>query len=334
MEGAVLGTVAVGLVMWLAGRLFDPAAAYVGGAIAAVYPGAIGCSVFVLSEAPYAPLLVAQVALWTAAWRAPSWRTLAIWAAMAGLAGGTATLVRPSHLLFTPFALAAAMFGHDRRRNIVIGAFMLAALAVTMSPWWVRNYRVKGRFIATTLQMGASLYDGLNPNARGGSDMQFIPEFAAQQRREDEASVLPLADTFEERLDSRLKRAAIEWSLAHPLRVAQLACVKLLRMWSPLPNASEFQSWIFRVAILSTYTPLIVSAVWGAWHNWRRGWPYVLCLMPAIYLTLVHMVFVSSIRYREPAMLVLIVLAAGVWHVPSRLRGVNTSDISTAGVSG
>jgi hypothetical protein len=37
-----------------------------------------------------------------------------------------------------------------------------------------------------------------------------------------------------------------------------------------------------------------------------------LCGLPAIYFTLLHMVFVSSIRYREPAMLGLIVLAAGV----------------------
>jgi hypothetical protein len=85
-------------------------------------------------------------------------------------------------------------------------------------------------------------------------------------------------------------------------------------MWSPLPNASEFQSWLFRLAVLLGYAPVMALAIGGAWRHAPRGWPYALCLVPAVYLTLLHMVFVSSIRYREPAMLPLIVLAAGVWQ--------------------
>jgi hypothetical protein len=52
--------------------------------------------------------------------------------------------------------------------------------------------------------------------------------------------------------------------------------------------------------------------LWGAAVFCRRGWPYALCLGPAVYVTCLHTVFVSSIRYRHPAMLALIVLAAGV----------------------
>jgi hypothetical protein len=66
-----------------------------------------------------------------------------------------------------------------------------------------------------------------------------------------------------------------------------------------------------RLAVCASYIPLLGLAIVGAVRFTARGWPYVLCWVPALYVTLVHMIFVSSIRYREPAMLPLAVLAAG-----------------------
>jgi hypothetical protein len=81
-------------------------------------------------------------------------------------------------------------------------------------------------------------------------------------------------------------------------------------MWSPLPNAAEFQSLSLRLILVVTFTPILALALFGAWKHFGRDWPYALCVLPAVYFTLLHVVFVSSIRYRQPAMLPLIVLAA------------------------
>jgi hypothetical protein len=97
-EGALLGTIAVAATMWLARSLYSGPVARCAGAIAAFYPGAVGASVFVLSEAPYSPLLVIQVACWVAAWRSTEWQAVLVWSVLTGLAGGAATLVRPSHM--------------------------------------------------------------------------------------------------------------------------------------------------------------------------------------------------------------------------------------------
>jgi hypothetical protein len=189
---------------------------------------------------------------------------------------------------------------------------MIAALAVTMSPWWLRNYTITGRFVPTSLQVGASLYDGLSPHATGASEMQPVDEFARSYR----ASLPPerrfTAAEWEVELDHALREAALDWARKNPRRALRLAGVKFLRMWNIWPNAAEFQSWRLRLILAATYAPLLVLGLWGAWRWSLRDWPFALCVMPAIYFTLLHVVFVASIRYRQPAMLPLIVLAATV----------------------
>ena len=317
---AVLSTAAVGLVAWLAALLFDQRTALLAAAIAAVYPESIALGAFVLSEAPFTPLMLLHLIFWIVAWHADQNATKGVfspqiigWSVLAGMAGGLAILMRPSWLLFIPFACGIGLaIGPNRRKHAMIFAVMLAGLSVTMLPWWVRNYRVAGRFVPTSLQVGASLYDGLHPKATGASDMQFVGDFVAQQRFADAQPGADLRGLFEDRLDRRLRNAAVDWARANPRRVWQLAVIKFTRMWSLVPNASEFQSRWLRLILATSYTPVILLVLAGAWKFSGRGWPYVLCLLPAVYFTCLHIVFVSSIRYRQPAMLPLIVLGAGI----------------------
>jgi hypothetical protein len=350
-EAAVLGVLAVLSVWWLARLLFDDRAALLAAAMASFYPGAIAASVLVLSEAPFCPLVVVQLALWTKAWRTADRRQAAIYACGGGLAAGVATLMRPSWLLFTPLAAGAGMlaaivsgwrinrsqrgprhrnggaFGSGAvgadgagtrygkfSRHFRITCWMLAGLIVAMLPWWVRNACLTGRFVPTTLQVGASLYDGLNPDATGGSNMDFVPRLAAEERQAEArgtAGGRRAEIAFEAALDRRMRDAAIAWAWANPGQAVQLAGVKFLRMWNVWPNEPRLSTWPIRLVVLLTYTPLLLLVLWGTWKTVGRGWPYVLCWLPAVYLTLLHVVFVSSIRYRDPAMLAWLALAAG-----------------------
>ncbi|MEO8494373.1 MAG: glycosyltransferase family 39 protein [Planctomycetota bacterium] len=322
--GAVLGTLAVGGVVWLTRELFSTRVAIVAGIMATLYPGAIGMSVFVLSEAPFCPLMLAQLIAWIAAIRCMCPQRAAGFAFVAGTVAGIATLVRPSWLLFTPFALGISfvLFG-ERKRQLLIGVAMTIGLVLAMSPWWVRNYGVTGKLILTTTEFGASLYDGWHEDATGESDMRFVESFYQKQLLADASDPSSATGTFEERLDNRMRSAAIDWAGRNPLRVVQLAGIKFLRIWSPWPNSVDMQGWTYRLAILLGDTPLMILAVGGAIRFVRRGWPYVLCIMPAVYFTCLHMIFVGSIRYRQPAMLVLIVLAAGFVEAWWQARNAN-----------
>ena len=321
-EAALLGMLAVVGVWGLTRLLFDDRAALIAAAFATVYPGAIALSVFVLSEAPFCPLMLLQLILWTIAWKSPNRRRATFFGLCSGLAGGAATLVRPSWLLFTPLAAAIGLsigrpngptqaWGGDRGRQAWIGVCLVTGLVAVMWPWWVRNAWVTGHFVPTTLQVGASLYDGLNPDATGASNMDFVSHFAVEERSKAGGPEATEPDSFEMRLDRRLRAEAIAWAKANPGRALRLAGVKFLRMWNVWPNERQFSSWPLRLVVLFTYTPLLFFAIIGAYRTLGRGWPYILCWLPAVYFTLLHMVFVSSIRYREPAMLALLVLAAG-----------------------
>ena len=185
---------------------------------------------------------------------------------------------------------------------------MLASLCLTMTPWWIRNYRVTGTAVLTTLQVGASLYDGLNPQATGASDMSFTRKIYWDLKAQPVAE----QELFEVRLDRHYREVGWKWVWQEPGRVASLAGVKFLRMWNIWPNSAEIGSvWTYRLMTLAYLTLLILSLV-GAWKFARLAHPAILCLLPAVYLTGLHVIFVSSIRYRQPAMLVLIVLAAAV----------------------
>jgi 4-amino-4-deoxy-L-arabinose transferase-like glycosyltransferase len=311
MLSILLGTITVGLAALLARQLFDERVALLTATAVAIYPEAIAQSVFVLSEAPFTPLMVVQLIAWIAAGQATSRSDAAGWSLAAGMAAGLATLMRPSWLLFLPFAFVFSLaFPAQRLKQLPIGGLMFLSFCLTMTPWWIYTTAIAGRFVPTSLQVGASLYDGLNPTATGASDMQFVSFFVDEQRRADRRERPDPKQLFEDRLDARMKDASLSWAMNNPGRVLELAWIKFLRIWSPWPNAAEFRSIKLRLVLMVSYLPAMILAGWGLWRSRQQGWPVLLLILPAVYFTLLHVIFVSSIRYRQPAMIPLLVLSA------------------------
>jgi hypothetical protein len=141
--------------------------------------------------------------------------------------------------------------------------------------------------------------------------MDYVPAFDRAEREAEAAGTVDTSDSFEYRLDRRMRDAAVAWAREHPADVLRLAGVKFARIWNLWPNEAAFSRPLIRLAVAVTYLPLLILGLVGAYQAMRRGWPYVLCFLPALYLTSLHMIFIGSIRYREPAMIGLIVLAAG-----------------------
>ena len=333
--GAFLGTLGVGGVMLLASRFGCRLGTLWAGLLAALYPGAISTSVLLLSESPFVPLMLLQLHLWCRARDAREQnRTTYAWAVGAGLVGALACLVRPSWLLFAPFAAAyfscvVATHRLDRRssngrikevrnkaagRDLRIALVVVISLCVGMSPWWIRNYRAVGRFVPTTLQVGASLYDAWNPRADGGSDMWFsAPEFERAIAYREKHGELPGGQSMEVYLDARLKSRALDWIAANPQSAMRLVVTRWAILWNPWPRGNVLSGGWARHGIALGFLGIVVAIALAVMKcsTWEK--PVELLWLPAVYFTLIHTVFVSSIRYRQPAVLVALALAGGIW---------------------
>jgi 4-amino-4-deoxy-L-arabinose transferase-like glycosyltransferase len=294
--------------------------------LAAIDPYAVAISELLLSEALFIPLMLfflcGLASLWGEAegpdrtGEHPSARRRGLLALATGAAAGAAVLTRPSFALFPLSALLVWVIacciprqriGHPAAAWRGAGLVMLGIVLV-MSPWWIRNARIYGRFVPTSVWFGASLYDGLNRNATGASDMKF--------RDEPEFRTLSELDQ-----DKALARRAWEFARANPARVLQLAAIKLVRYWSPWLNAEEYRSTTLDVASAAVVIPFYLLLIAGAWD--RRGDRRALVLLagPLLYFCAVHLVFVSSVRYRISAAVAAMPLAAiGFRSIAGRVK--------------
>jgi len=310
VEGAVFGAVTAVLVCLWGKELFNRHTGIIAGILAALHPELILGSVPVLSEAGFAPAWVLGMYLLARSCNQRDSGELCAWRSSlgAGLAFGLATLIRPSALLWLPFLLVVQLLIWRRLlpswrawAGIVVG------FVLVMLPWWLRNYWLTGKFILTPTQVGASLYDGWNPQASGSSNMDFVPDKLREvQRQYPDAHPL----FWELELDRQLKREAVTWAIQNPTAVLRLAFVKFRRFWNIVPNDPGFNvfpvNWIMAVAAVFTFVLAIVGAL-----RWARQRVVAMtCVLPAVYFTLLHMVFVSSLRYRIPVVPGLIVLAS------------------------
>lgn len=325
---AFVGAAACGFVYWLGKEIVNPTIGLMAAAWAAASPTMIGFTPILLSETLFAATLGAALVVFAKV--LPTLLRSAVDVPLSGrdrglavLAGGTsglATLVRPSWLLALPLAYGLLLI-LSRRRWAVMQSGLLAAagLLVVLLPWGIRNHRATGHFVLTTLWAGPSLYDGLNPQADGDSNMAFYDRDNLLGRGLSEYEV-----------DRHYRRLAWRFAAENPGRAAELAIAKLARYWKPWPNAAQFSGWGPKLAVLVFFTPLLLCALYGGWIA-RKDWRLLmLSAGPLLYFSLLHTLFVSSLRYRLPAEYPLLVLAAvglrGGWERLRNRRGKDSQS--------
>ena len=297
---AVVGTGCCWLTWLLARKLFDESTALWAMLLVAVSPLQIGSNVQILSETWFSfGLLLCLLALARLLQQLPTASCSRI-AFANGILTGLTVLIRPGWILWAGgSSILVILFGQMTfAKRILSAALICGGCFVALLPWAWRNHEVTGHWVFTSLWSGPSLYDGLHPDATGGSDMSFF----------DQENVLSQMSEYD--MNSHYKQRAIDFVVSHPRRTVELAFLKAGRYLSPSLNAAAFSGGAFSVFCVVWYFTLTVLILAGG-LDLRHKLAYVgLLAGPFLQFLLVHLVFVGSIRYRLPVEFPLSILAA------------------------
>jgi hypothetical protein len=304
---SAVGAVVVWLVGLLAVRSAGGRAGVRAASIAAVYPPLVWVPAYVLSETLYAALalgtaLLLQVAV-DRSGDPPRSRSAIGLAVIAGLAMGTAILVRPAMLFFLPLAIVWLVF---RRRGMLALALLLAATAV-VTPWTIRNARVYGRLVLVASEGGVTFWTGNHPLAKGEGDLAANPEI----KRADLEFRRAHPGLTAEELEPLYYRDAVHYIAAHPVWWAGLLVRKAAYTVIPAGPSYTLHSARYRIASVASYLLLLPFAAAGAVRLWRGPRRPAALFLLAASAVLVSLIFFPQERFRIPVIDPVLIVCAG-----------------------
>jgi 4-amino-4-deoxy-L-arabinose transferase-like glycosyltransferase len=289
-----LSTIAVWLIYRLVVLMFaDEAAALLAAFMVAIYPYFIFYAVVGLTESLFIALLLGAFLCWYRG-------SFGIAAVLIVLS----ILTRPSIELLVPFLiLYFAVVIHRLPavmavRHLLVYSIVYIAL---MSPWWMHNYRAYGSFVRLNLASGLVFYAGNNPLNRTGGGI-LGQDF-------DEKPFDGITDPVAR--DRAMWNAGVSFVAESPRRFLELAWRRFQRFWRPWPYAQDYATPLYVVVSLASFLPvLILTVIYLVIWGWRERILIAPILAWGAYLTLIHMIFISSLRYRLPLEPFMILFAA------------------------
>ena len=287
----VIGAAAAAIGCAFVRRKIGERPAVVAGVLLAVDPYAIFFCNLLLTEVLF--ILIA-VGLTAASWRLINNADRPGFANTLGVAllGAAAIMTRPSSLAWIVL-LWVLLLTLDRFRGRTLRRVGVCVLVfgVLMLPWGLRNRAVVGSPAWLSANGGVTLYDAQGPQADGSGDQSFLLQIE---------EIRGLGEVERDRV---LYRLALAQMRSDPARVLKLAWVKFKRTWSLTPNFSEYSGGATALVSAAFTSTALLLALIGVWRVFRVRPAWVLLLvLPVVCFTLLHCVFIGSLRYRIPLM--------------------------------
>jgi hypothetical protein len=196
--GAILDSLAAALVFWIGVTVATPRAGLVAGMLYALFlPQAWAATGAQMPDGLIGPFVVAMLAAYLKAGSANGAARYG-WFALAGLALGIGSYLRPDYLL-VPVGMFPFLWMNLRRfMPAAAGSIVVLGVAfMTLAPWAYRNHVIFDRWIFTSSGAGATMVTGLaefhNPWGFGVSDNDRVAEARAAGF---ESAWVPAADAY------------------------------------------------------------------------------------------------------------------------------------------
>lgn len=244
-------------------------------------------------------------------------------------AGGVvalAGLCRPTFLVWGAMIALALLFpgwilaGGDRQplasRLRLAGAFV-AAMALVLSPWAIRNINALGRPIVTTTHGGYTLWLGNNPEFYGFLQRSRGGEVWDSQRLDQQYLQFRERTGYDELAADRWAQEQALASIWHqPAAFARACSWRVRSLWGLVPQRTSAEESaagrLARSAVGAWYAVVFGLAGLGLVALGRRLWqpPWCAALLLCLSFTAMHAVYWSNLRMRAPLMPVICLAAA------------------------
>ena len=256
-------------------------------------------------------------------------------------------LVKPNIEILVPFLIFS--FSYFKYKNIYFSIKKLLIYFLIyvslMSAWWFHQYEKYGYFVRTNFGSSLVLYSGNNHlNKTGGGviltkeDLELYPERFVVEIRDyslesfkDEIGFKVVSKNFpvyeggkEAYLirHNTLKNAALEFIKNNPKRFLELAILKFKRFWSPIPFSKEFTSTFEITVSLISLLPIYIFSIIGVFFIFKKKiYKSLPIIIYCMYINLIHVISISSFRYRFIIEMFLIILASyGLRQVIEKIK--------------
>ena len=193
----------------------------------------------------------------------------------------------------------------DFKYSLKIFFYSFILYILFLSPWWIRNYSIFNSFIPFTTSSGMNFYLGNNPyNKDGGCD------WSKDVSLDIVNPIFKIKDELER--NAVFKQKAIIFIQENPQRFLELAWLKFKRFYNIVPNADTFNQGYYKYISIFSYGLILLLAIISIFIHTKFWQKLSAIYILVIYFTLIHVIFIASLRYRLPIETFFILLASPI----------------------